>query len=529
MAAAIRERRIVMLTRRLALEPLLDQRIGSSDRMAGGLSGGERKRVSLAHELLLRPEVLCLDEPMSGLSSNDAELVASQLRELADSGLTVVVTVHQPTPKVFAKFHQLILMGKGGRLLYAGPVGDAVHLVTQATGTPLAESDGENPADYLVEQGAIHPKEIARRFQENSPLSKAPGGAEGSRNLLNPYPEAGGANWQDALKVFKTLVTRNLRVFAQDAANLRLTAVQIPVIALMVWLAFFKFQSDAPEFERLSRALVGLTEESTRYVQVMERVPVENNIQQAIAHADSNGEMITELGARLRGAVLFTLVAAAFWIGLLGACREMSMDKHILRQECRTCASVRTFLSAKLASLGLLALPQCLLLATATAPFLLPMSATGLTGLVGALWLTALAAAGIGLVTAAFAPTARAALTAVPLIMVPQLLFAGLLRPEAAMAPGVILPHWLGCASLQRWGFELALATVGGRVQSVSLMPGDSLRIVDTLSHLKPTNTSLLESFFHDRFWFLPVVVLLSVTVAAVLLSERHLRHKFNL
>jgi hypothetical protein len=239
--------------------------------------------------------------------------------------------------------------------------------------------------------------------------------------------------------------------------------------------------------------------------------------------------MITELGARLRGAVLFTLVAAAFWIGLLGACREMVMDKQLLRHECRTCVSVRTFLVAKLASLGLVALPQCFFLALATAPFLLHLSAAGLAGLVGTLWLTALAAAGIGLLTATLAPTARAALTAIPLIMVPQILFAGLLRPEAAMAPGVILSRWLGYASLQRWGFELALATANGRVRSVSLIPGNSLKIADTLNHLKPTNTSMLECFFRDTSCWPAIAVLLAVTVGAVLISEWHLRHKFHL
>jgi hypothetical protein len=87
----------------------------------------------------------------------------------------------------------------------------------------------------------------------------------------------------------------------------------------------------------------------------------------------------------------------------------------------------------------------------------------------------------------------------------------------------------LGYASLQRWGFELALATASRRVQSVSLIPGDSLRIVDTLDHLKLTNTSMLDCFFHDSSCWPPIVVLLGVTVGAVLISERHLRHKFHL
>jgi ABC-type multidrug transport system ATPase subunit len=529
MSAEIRERRVAVITRSLAIESLLNRRIGSSDRIDGGLSGGERKRVGLAHELLMRPEILCLDEPTSGLSARDADLVVSQLRELADGGITVAVTIHQPTPKVFARFQHLILMAKGGQVLYSGPVAEAVRLVTQATGTPLAVSDGENPADYLVEQGADYPEEIFQHFQKDSAPMGVDDGKEASRSLPQTRPPDSKTCWRDRVRIFNTLVARSLRVFAQDATNLRLATLQIPAIALMVLLAFLMFETDAPEYKRLSRVLAEVTEVTAHYREAHQPVPIEMTIQQAIARTDGNPEGMTDLDARLRGAILFTLVASAFWIGLLGACREMVMDKHLLRHECRTCASVRSFLTAKLASLSLVALPQCALLALATAPFLLHLSSAGIAGLVGVLWLTALAASGIGLLTATLAPTARAALTAVPLIMVPQLLFAGLLRPEAAMAPGVILPRWLGYASLQRWGFELALATASRRVQSVSLIPGDSLRIVDTLDHLKLTNTSMLDCFFHDSSCWPPIVVLLGVTVGAVLISERHLRHKFHL
>jgi ABC-type multidrug transport system ATPase subunit len=529
MAAGIRERRIAAEAHALAIEDLLDQRIGTADRLVGGLSGGQRKQAGLAHELLTRPELLCLDEPTSGLSADDAELVVRQLRALADAGITVIVTVHQPPPKVFALFQHLVLMGQGGRVLYSGPVTEAAPLAARATGTPLAVADGENPADYLVKQGAKRPNEIYHEFHKDSARQGAGGDGDPSCSLPQIAPPAAAMPWSSGVRVFQTLVARNVRVFAQDTTNLLLAALQIPAIALIVLFAFFKFETDAPEQERLSRVLTEVIQKSASYRQAGQPVPMETLVRDAIARPGPGPNILTDLGARMRGAVLFTLVASAFWVGLLGACREMVADKDLLRHECRTCATVRTFLAAKMSSLGLLALPQCALLALTTAPFLLHLSSAGLAGLVAALWLTALAAAGVGLLTATLAPTPRAALTAVPLIMVPQLLFAGLMRPEAALAPGVVVPRWLGFASMQRWGFEIALNMVGGQVQSISLVQGQSLRIVDTLDQMQRKSLSIHDCFFHPGPWWPPVLVLLGVALASAFVSERHLRKKFHL
>jgi energy-coupling factor transporter ATP-binding protein EcfA2 len=542
MAAEIRERRIATVARSLAIEALLDKRIGSPDRTAVSLSGGERRRVGLAHELIMRPEVLCLDEPTSGLSADDAEQVVSQLRKLADSGITVAVTIHQPPPRVFAQFQHLILMAGEGRVVYCGPRVEAVTVVERATGTPLSVAQGENAADYLIRQAALHPDEIFRGYQQ---CDAALGRDGGDLSEIQPNDKRGGCgsqtraplgsarecqtSWRDHLRIFQTLMARSRRVFAQDSTNLRIAAWQIPAIVLLILLAFHGFQTDSPEDRRLNQALVDVTTSVAPYLQEQKPVPLEATIQEVAARADLPSHGMSEVEARLRGAVVFTLVAAAFWIGLLGACREMVLDKHLLRHECRTCASIRSVLWAKLAWMGLLALPQCAILVAATAPFLLQTSIANILGLAGALWLTCVAAAGLGLLAAALAPSARAALTAVPLIMVPQLLFAGMLRPEAALASGDIVSKWLGYFSLQRWGFDLALGSVPGQVQSVSLVQGVSPRIVDVIAHLKLTNRTVVDCFFPGHFWWAPPAMLLGATVLSLLLAEWHLRRKFYL
>lgn len=104
-----------------------------ADRLVGnwhlrGISGGEKKRLSIALEILTRPSLLFLDEPTSGLDSASAYFVAQTLRNLGHDGKsTVISSIHQPSSEVFALFDDLFLLS-GGQTIYFGPAQKAVEV-----------------------------------------------------------------------------------------------------------------------------------------------------------------------------------------------------------------------------------------------------------------------------------------------------------------------------------------------------------------------------------------------------------------
>lgn len=138
-----REQEVIKL---MGIEHVKDVIIG--DTRKKGISGGERKRVCVAIELLTRPRLVFLDEPTSGLDSTTALNVVTALKKLTDAGIcTVVCTIHQPQKKIFDQFDNLLLM-KQGTIVYQGSCQKSIQFL-ESIGYPCP--DGVNPADFLIE------------------------------------------------------------------------------------------------------------------------------------------------------------------------------------------------------------------------------------------------------------------------------------------------------------------------------------------------------------------------------------------
>lgn len=132
-----------------------------------GISGGERKRLCVAMELLTKPLLLFLDEPTSGLDSVAALALCQRLKDLCDARLcTVVCTIHQPQSKIFRLFDNLLLLSKG-HLIYQGLAANASRFFC-LSGFPIPEH--ENPADHFMDVISAGPDKLTPPPQEEVDL-----------------------------------------------------------------------------------------------------------------------------------------------------------------------------------------------------------------------------------------------------------------------------------------------------------------------------------------------------------------------
>jgi ABC-type multidrug transport system ATPase subunit len=113
-----------------------------------GISGGQRRRVNIALELVANPSILFLDEPTSGLDATSAFEVLSCLQLLSRLGMTVIAVIHQPRYASFELFDDILLLGKGGETVYLGPPADSVSYF-QSLGFCFPAN--ENPCDILMD------------------------------------------------------------------------------------------------------------------------------------------------------------------------------------------------------------------------------------------------------------------------------------------------------------------------------------------------------------------------------------------
>ncbi len=412
--SAIRDR-IAGVLKQLGLEGTENVLIGSPEKK--GISGGQRKRVNLAQELLTDPSVLFLDEPTSGLSSEDALMVMKLLRGLADSGKAILLTIHQPSLEAFRLMDNLVLVGKDqnssepGRLVYYGPAYPDSVKFFNPDGVP-GERPGVDPSPDEVLRGLAKRKaaewtelyqhsDYGREYIEQRVGKQAAPPVHGAPPRTSRT--SGVAQW-------KTLFKRCLIIKLKDCWNTAILLAQAPIVAILVVLVFG------------------------------------NDVRAEMT--DENWEA----GMRASSTTLFLLSLAALWFGCSNAVREIVGEWAIYHRERMVNLKLPSYVASKFAVLGLLCVVQCAIL-TAISAWGCELRADPLQ-LLGALLLVSLVGLGIGLTISAAARTSEVAIALLPIVLLPMVILGGVMQPIHKMNSTVGQ-----CANLapSRWAFEALL------------------------------------------------------------------------
>lgn len=401
-------RRIAKVLAQLGLEGTEDVLIGSPAKK--GISGGQRKRVNLAMELLTDPSVLFLDEPTSGLSSEDALMVMEVLRTLADGGKTILLTIHQPSLEVFRKMDNLALLAKDpgspepARLAYYGPAyPDAPRFFSPAA----ARCEGPSPDEVLRGLARGKASDWVGRY-EASPYQRDFVEARAGRSLpAAPQAGVGEVRRPAGLHQWWTLVRRNVAIKARDLWNTAILLVQAPIIAGLIVMVFG------------------------------------DDVRKEVT-AETWASVATSLAT-----TLFLLTIAAIWFGCSNSAREIVSEWAIYHRERMVNLKIPSFVGSKLAVLGGLSVVQCGALLGIVYPI------CDLRGdpllMLAVLLASSLVGVGFGLLLSALAPSSEVAISLVPLILLPMVILGGIMQPAHRMGQPMEAGSHLMAS---QWAFE---------------------------------------------------------------------------
>jgi len=136
----------------IELEEIKDALVGVAG--VSGLSTEQRKRLTVAVELVANPSIIFMDEPTTGLDARAAAIVMRAVKNVAETGRTIVCTIHQPSIHIFEAFDELVLLKRGGRMIYSGPLGQhsscVIEYFQNIPGVAKIR-DKYNPATWMLE------------------------------------------------------------------------------------------------------------------------------------------------------------------------------------------------------------------------------------------------------------------------------------------------------------------------------------------------------------------------------------------
>lgn len=408
------------------------------------LSGGQRKRASIAVELLADPNLFFLDEPTSGLDPGTERSIMKTLRKMSQMGKTIILVTHNTLNLHLCD--KVAFFGDGGHLCFYGSPQEALDFFEVNDFVDIYTLINENLDYWYNKFEDTREKVIPKEIQ--------PGKSNNIENKKKPF-----------LKQLIILIKRYIKLISNDIQQLLILFAQAPIVAVLL-------------------ALVTTDDLYKSYDDTK--------------------------------AILFSLGCASIWLGLLNSVQEICKEKVILQKEHMADLKLSAYLLSKFIVQGILAFIQALLLVFI---FQKMAGSSEYSILIDSFWdiqlicfLSILSSATMGLFISAFVKNANIAMTIIPLVLVPHLLFSGMLFKLEGVSD--FISNFVLC----RW-------TVEGLGTSANL---------NELTHLVQTINPMIEVEAENYFTFTVehmqhiISVIILMTLALLLGSYVVLRKNVN-
>ena len=422
MSAEDIDKRVMKTLKDLGLDAVKDLKAGSA--INKYISGGQRKRLNIALELIREPAVLFLDEPTSGLSSADTEKVINLLKELTFKGKLIIVNIHQPSSDVYKLFDRLWLLDRGGYPVFDGNPIDAITYFKEAANYADAETSAcptcgnVNPEIVL---NIIDEKALSNTGEPSDERKTTP--QEWHEMYLKNREEMEAPDVSDVppsdqkkpgkLKQFFIFLRRNIKTKITNVQYLCITLLEAPILALIC--AYL-----------------------TRYA--------------------PQGEYTVMNNKNLVSYFFMSVIVATF-IGMSGSAEEIIKDRALLKRESFLNLSYGSYIWSKIVYMAGVALIQTFLY------IIVGNTIMGLHGLFSTWWLILFATtflAGLtGLLLSQCLNSVVAIYISIPLLLIPQILLCGLVVSFADLTPKSKTGNVpiIGDLIPSRWSFEALAVT----------------------------------------------------------------------
>jgi ABC-type multidrug transport system ATPase subunit len=428
------------------------------------LSGGERKRLNIGLDMVGTADIYLFDEPTSGLSSKDSEHIMEIIRDMSHNKI-VLVTIHQPTSRIFQMFHKAIVLDRGGKLVFFGTPQETLQYFAEAESsqsspaprggcescgttrpefifdvleTPLRDLGGdiileENNRGQLVPARRFSPDywrdkyeayHLLKEVQQSAPPREASPAQQSINSRRRERLRLG-----EQFRQFTILLRRAFLSKLRNRANLLTTILEAPLLALLTGMVLRYSESDVYDFASAFH------------------IPT----------------------------YLFLSLVVAMFLGLTNSVDDIVHDRAVLMRERNLNVNLGYYVTAKVLTLAFFAVIQCALFALIGNALL--SLRDGFWIVFTAMFLTASTGAAIGLVISSLVAQSKTGILIIPVILIPQIILSGALikyeemnrnldfihviqqwttrHPDSAMPPRSDLQVPLICEIMPtRWSYE---------------------------------------------------------------------------